>query len=92
MPARIAENATKLNFVLPTHVREALADLARKERKSIAQVVREAIDQRVEEATRKENEAKLKEAYLGLAEENQRLAHEFRFVDAENVGEWGGER
>jgi predicted DNA-binding protein len=86
---KMAQNSSskvlRLQVVLPLEMKEKLRRMAAGKGKKISAFVREAIEQKIIELERELYEERMREAYLGLAEENLRVMEDFRYTDAENL-------
>ena len=85
MQQNLSSNKTKLNIQITSELKNRLYQLSSKQGKKVSVLVRESIEQKLNQIEKDIFEEKMKRAYLGLADENLEIANDFQFVDAENL-------
>ncbi len=80
----------RLNLIVPLELKRKLIRAAAAQGKKVSALVRESIEEKLARTERALFEEKMREAYLGMAEENLQTVEEFKFVDAENLLEEKG--
>jgi predicted DNA-binding protein len=85
MQQNLSSNKTRLNIQITSELKNRLYQLSSKQGKKVSVLVRESIEQKLNQIEKDIFEEKMKRAYLGLAEENLEIANDFQFVDGENL-------
>jgi predicted DNA-binding protein len=85
MQQNLSSNKTRLNIQITSELKNRLYQLSSKQGKKVSVLVRESIEQKLNQIEKDIFEEKMKRAYLGLADENLEIANDFQFVDAENL-------
>jgi len=85
MAQMISTKDVRLQVVLPLELKEKLRRVAAGRGQKISVLVRESIEQKVEEVERQIFEERMREAYLEMAEENLNTVEDFKYSDAENL-------
>jgi len=85
MVQRSSTKDVRLQVVLPLELKEKLRRVAAGRGQKISVLVRESIEQKVEEVERQIFEERMREAYLEMAEENLNTVEDFKYSDAENL-------
>jgi len=85
MVQRSSTKDVRLQVVLPLELKEKLRRVAVGRGQKISVLVRESIEQKVEEVERQIFEERMREAYLEMAEENLNTVEDFKYSDAENL-------
>ena len=75
----------RLNVQIPEKIKAKLAEASALEGKKVSVLVRESIEEKLEQISRRIFEENMKEAYLGLASENLQISEDFEHADAENL-------
>jgi hypothetical protein len=75
----------RLNVQIPEEIKAKLAEASALEGKKVSVLVRESIEEKLEQIGRRIFEENMKEAYLGLASENLQISEDFEHADAENL-------
>ena len=75
----------RLNVQIPEEIKARLAEASALEGKKVSVLVRESIEEKLEQIGRRIFEANMKEAYLDLASENLQVSEDFKHADAENI-------
>ena len=82
---QIKSKRARLNVQIPFEVKSKLAELSAFKGKKISALVRESIEEKLENIEREIFEEKMKCAYQELAQENLEIAEDFKYVDSENL-------
>jgi len=85
MKASIEERKTRINIQIPSDLKVRLKKISERERMNVTTFIRKSIEEKLSVMERAEFEAKMKQAYIELAQENLAISEEFKFVDAENL-------
>lgn len=85
MLRNIPSKKVRLNVQIPFELKDKLTWASVIEGKKMSVLVRECIEQELRRIEQKVYEKKMKNAYLGLAQENLEISKEFEFSDAENL-------
>lgn len=83
--SEISNMDVRLQVVLPLELKEKLRRIALGKGKNLSILVRQSIKEKVLELERQLFEESMREAYLGLADDNLRTVEDFRYADAENL-------
>jgi predicted DNA-binding protein len=75
----------RLNLIVPLDLKRKLMKTAAAQGKKVSALVRESIEEKLARTERVLFEAKMREAYLEMAEENLATVEEFKHADAENL-------
>jgi len=79
------QKLVRLNIQIPKAMRDELAHASSRQGMKMSALVRESINEKINQLNKKWLEEDMKAAYEGLAEENTQAAQEFRFSDSENL-------
>lgn len=85
MVQKASQKDVRLQVILPFELKEKLRRMAIGKGKNISALVRESVEEKVLELERQIFEESMREAYLGLADENVSTVEGFRYADAENL-------
>ncbi len=85
MHQNISSKKVRLNVQIPFELKDKLNWAATIEGKKMSVLVRESIEQELRRIEKKIFEEKMKNAYLGLAQENLEISKDFEYSDAENI-------
>ena len=85
MNQNISSKKTRLNVHIPFELKDKLNWASTIEGKKMSVLVRESIEQELRRIEKKVFEEKMKNAYLGLAQENLEISKDFEYSDAENL-------
>ena len=77
----------RINVQLPADIKERLFQASSRQGKKVSSLVRESIEEKLNQLERQVFEEQMKAAYQNLAEENLRICEDFKFSDAENLPE-----
>ncbi len=85
MQQNLSSNKTRLNIQITSELKNRLYQLSSKQGKKVSVLVRESIEEKLNQIEKDIFEEKMKRAYLDLADENLEISNDFQFVDAENL-------
>lgn len=85
MQQNLSSNKTRLNIQISSELKNRLHQLSSKQGKKVSVLVRESIEEKLNQIEKDIFEEKMKRAYLDLADENLEISNDFQFVDAENL-------
>ena len=85
MKALIKEDRARINIQIPLDLKARLKSISKKQGMNVTTFIRKSIEEKLSTMEKAYLEAKMKEAYLELAQENLAISEEFKFVDAENL-------
>jgi len=75
----------RLNVQISSELKSKLSQLSAFQGKKVSTLVRESIEEKLEQIDKKIFEEKMKCAYQELAQENLKISEDFKYVDTENV-------
>jgi len=87
MARDLSAKSVRLNLVVPVQLKRKLVKVAAGEGKKVSALVRESIEEKLTRMERRLFEEKMCEAYLEMADENLAAVEDFKYVDADNLGE-----
>lgn len=87
MLSNAQQEKVRLNIQVPVEIRDRLFQASSRLGKNVSVLVRESIEEKLQQLETQVFEERMKAAYQGLAEENIRICEDFRFSDAENLPE-----
>ena len=76
----------RLNVQISSKLKSKLSRLSALQGKKVSTLVRESIEEKLEQIDKKIFEDTMRCAYQELAEENLKTSEDFKYVDAENLG------
>ncbi len=85
MQPKLQPKKVRLNIQITSEVKSKLAELSAFQGKKISALVRESIEEKLEDIEKKIFEEKMKCAYQALAQENLKISEDFKYVDSENL-------
>ncbi|MBU0486298.1 MAG: hypothetical protein KKB30_17475 [Proteobacteria bacterium] len=85
MQPKLQPKKIRLNIQITSEVKSKLAELSAFQGKKVSALVRESIEEKLEEIEKKIFEEKMKCAYQALAQENLKFSEDFKYVDSENL-------
>ena len=85
MQPKLQPKKIRLNIQITSEVKSKLAELSAFQGKKVSALVRESIEEKLEEIEKKIFEEKMKCAYQALAQENLKISEDFKYVDSENL-------
>lgn len=75
----------RINVQVPAELKKKLEKVSIIEGKKLSVLIRESIEQKVEQIEENVFKEKMKHAYMDLAKENIEISKDFEYSDAENL-------
>ena len=85
MQLELQPKKVRLNVQISSELKIKLTELSAFQGKRVSALVRESIEEKLEDIEKKIFEEKMKCAYQALAQENLKISEEFKYVDSENL-------
>jgi len=85
MQPKLQPNKVRLSIQIPSELKSKLSQLSVFQGKKVSVLVRESIEEKLEEIEKVILEKKMKQAYQALAQENLKISEDFKYVDSENL-------
>jgi len=85
MQLSLQPKKVRLNVQISSELKNRLFQLSASQGKKVSTLVRESIEEKIEQIDKKILEEKMKCAYQELAKENLKISEDFKYVDTENV-------
>ena len=85
MHPNLQPKKARLNVQISSELKSKLYQLSAIQGKKVSTMVRESIEEKLEEISRKIFEEKMRCAYQELAQENLKTSEDFKYVDTENL-------
>ena len=85
MQPKLQPNKVRLSIQIPSELKSKLSQLSVFQGKKVSVLVRESIEEKLEEIEKVILENKMKQAYQALAQENLKISEDFKYVDSENL-------
>jgi predicted DNA-binding protein len=85
MQPKLQPNKVRLSIQIPSELKSKLSKLSVFQGKKVSVLVRESIEEKLEEIEKVILEEKMKQAYQALAQENLKISEDFKYVDSENL-------
>ncbi|MBW2001944.1 MAG: hypothetical protein JRI30_05455 [Deltaproteobacteria bacterium] len=85
MQPSLQPQKVRLNVQISSELKNRLFQLSASQGKKVSTLVRESIEEKIEQIDKKILEEKMKCAYQELAKENLKISEDFKYVDTENV-------
>ena len=85
MHPNLQPKKVRLNVQISSELKSKLYQLSAIQGKKVSTLVRESIEEKLEEISRKIFEEKMRCAYQELAQENLKISEDFKYVDTENL-------
>jgi len=85
MQPKIQPKKVRLSIQIPSELKSKLSQLSVFQGKKVSVLVRESIEEKLEEIEKVILEKKMKQAYQALAQENLKISEDFKYVDSENL-------
>jgi len=82
---KLQPKKVRLNVQISSELKIKLTELSAFQGKRVSALVRESIEEKLEEIEKKIFEEKMKCAYQELAQENLKISDDFKYVDSENL-------
>jgi predicted DNA-binding protein len=85
MQPNLQAKKARLNIQISSKLKSRLSKLSTFQGKKVSALVRESIEEKLEQIDKKIFEEKMKQAYQGLSQENLKISDDFKYVDTENL-------
>jgi predicted DNA-binding protein len=85
MQPRLQPKKVRLNVQISAELKGKLSQLSAVQGKKVSTLVRESIEEKLNEIEKRIFEEKMKCAYQALAQENLKISEDFKYVDSENL-------
>jgi len=85
MQPNLQPKKTRLTIQISCELKSKLSQLSGFQGKKVSTLVRESIEEKLEQIEKKIFEEKMKCAYRELAQENLKISEDFKYVDTENL-------
>ncbi len=85
MQPELQPKKVRLNVQVSSELKIKLTELSAFQGKRVSALVRESIEEKLEEIEIEIFKEKMKSAYQALAQENLKISEDFRYVDSENL-------
>ena len=85
MQPKLQPSKVRLSIQIPSELKNKLSQLSVFQGKKVSVLVRESIEEKLEEIEKVILEEKMKQAYQALAQENLKISEDFKYVDSENL-------
>ena len=85
MQPNLQQKKARLNIQISFELKSKLSQLSAFQGKKVSTLVRESIEEKLEQIDKKIFEEKMKRAYQELAQENLKISEDFKYVDTENL-------
>jgi len=85
MQGNLQPKKVRLNVQISSELKSKLSQLSAFQGKKVSTLVRESIEEKLEQIEKDIFEEKMKRAYLDLADENLEISNDFKYVDTENL-------
>jgi len=85
MRTNLQAKKSRLSIQISSEIRNKLSRASALQGKKISTLVRESIEEKLEQIEKKRFEEEMKSAYQELAQENLEISEDFKYVDAENL-------
>ncbi len=85
MQPNLQPKKVRLNVQISSELKNKLYQISVFQGKKVSSLVRESIEEKIEQIDKKIFEEKMKCAYQELAQENLKISEDFKYVDTENL-------
>jgi len=85
MQLELQPKKVRLNVQISSELKIKLTELSAFQGKRVSALVRESIEEKLEDIEKEIFEEKMKCAYQALAQENLKISEDFKYVDSENL-------
>ena len=85
MQLQLQPKKVRLNVQISSELKIKLTELSAFQGKRVSALVRESIEEKLEDIEKKIFEEKMRCAYQALAQENLKISEDFKYVDSENL-------
>ncbi len=85
MQPNLQQKKARLNIQISFELKSKLSQISAFQGKKVSTLVRESIEEKLEQIDKKIFEEKMRCAYQELAPENLKISEDFKYVDTENL-------
>ncbi len=85
MQTNLQTKKSRLSIQISSEIKNKLSRASALQGKKLSVLVRESIEEKLEQIEKKRFEEEMKSAYQELAQENLEILEDFKYVDAENL-------
>ena len=85
MQGNLQPKKVRLNVQISSELKNKLSQISAIQGKKVSTLVRESIEEKLEQIDKKIFEEKMKRAYQELTQENLKISEDFKYVDTENL-------
>ncbi|MBC8419026.1 MAG: hypothetical protein H8E10_10575 [Desulfobacterales bacterium] len=85
MQLQLQQRKVRLNVQISSGLKKKLTELSAFQGKRVSTLVRESIEEKLQDIEKKIFEEKMKCAYQALSEENLEISEDFEYADSENL-------
>jgi len=85
MQPSLQHKKARLNVQISSELKNKLYQLSAFQGKKVSALVRESIEEKIEQIDKNIFEEKMRCAYQELAQENLKISEDFKYVDTENI-------
>ena len=85
MQPNLQSKKARLNIQISSKLKSKLSKLSAFQGKKVSTLVRESIEEKLEQIDKKIFEENMKQAYQGMEQENLKISDDFKYVDTENL-------
>ncbi len=85
MQQNVQHKKVRLNVQISSELKIKLSQLSALQGKKVSALVRESIEEKLEQIEEKIFKEKMKRAYQELTQENLKVSEDFKYVDSENL-------
>jgi predicted DNA-binding protein len=85
MQGNLQPKKVRLNVQISSELKSKLSQLSAFQGKKVSTLVRESIEEKLEQIDKKIFEEKMKRAYQELTQENLKISEDFKYVDTESL-------
>ena len=85
MRTKLQAKKSRLSIQISSEIKNKLSRASALQGKKLSVLVRESIEEKLEQIEKERFEEEMKSAYQELAQENLEILEDFKYVDAENL-------
>jgi len=85
MQPSLQPKKARLNVQISSKLKNRLSQMSAFQGKKVSVLVRESIEEKLEQIDRKIFEEKMKSPYRALAQENLKISEDFKYVDSDSL-------
>jgi predicted DNA-binding protein len=85
MQTNLQAKKSRLSIQISSEIKNKLSRASALQGKKLSTLVRESIEEKLEQIEKKRFEEEMKSAYQELAQENLEILEDFKYVDTENL-------